>query len=159
MVATTHVHQRRDGDLRRALDADDEIRLHFQPKVAVGTGEIIGAEALARWQHPTRGPVPPVDFIPVLEGTGLIHRVHHPRPRSRAGRGATLAGLRSSDPGGGQRVHPEPYLKILPVDETKVDRSFVCDMAADQSNYVLAGSTVDLGPQPRAGGRGRGRRG
>src|SRR4029453_9150723 len=38
------------------------------------TGQILGAEALARWQHPTRGSVPPVDFIPVLEGTSLIHR-------------------------------------------------------------------------------------
>src|SRR5664280_1449363 len=59
------------GDLRRALDRN-ELVLHYQPKVSISTGDVIGAEALVRWQHPDRGLVPPDDFIPLAEHTGLI---------------------------------------------------------------------------------------
>ncbi|MDD1621073.1 MAG: EAL domain-containing protein [Methylococcaceae bacterium] len=45
--------------------------LHYQPKVNIKTGEIIGAEALIRWQHPERGLLPPAEFLPVIEGTAL----------------------------------------------------------------------------------------
>jgi diguanylate cyclase (GGDEF)-like protein/PAS domain S-box-containing protein len=57
--------------LRRALERQ-EFELHYQPKVNLTTGAIIGAEALIRWLHPTRGLVPPADFIPVAEDCGLI---------------------------------------------------------------------------------------
>jgi diguanylate cyclase (GGDEF)-like protein len=57
--------------LRRALERQ-EFALHYQPKVNLITGAITGAEALIRWTHPTRGPIPPVDFIPVAEDCGLI---------------------------------------------------------------------------------------
>jgi diguanylate cyclase (GGDEF)-like protein len=57
--------------LRRALDADDFV-LHYQPKVALKTGRITGAEALVRWNDPDRGLIEPSDFIPVAEETGLI---------------------------------------------------------------------------------------
>ena len=57
--------------LRRALERN-EFALHYQPKVNLKTGEITGAEALIRWTHPTRGPVPPGQFIPVAEDCGLI---------------------------------------------------------------------------------------
>jgi diguanylate cyclase (GGDEF)-like protein len=59
------------GELRRALDRD-ELVLHFQPKIDVQTGDLIGAEALVRWQHPQRGLVFPDQFIPLAEQTGLI---------------------------------------------------------------------------------------
>jgi diguanylate cyclase (GGDEF)-like protein/PAS domain S-box-containing protein len=59
------------GDLRRALDRG-EILVHYQPIVELGTDAIVGVEALARWQRPGRGLLPPTDFIPLAEETGLI---------------------------------------------------------------------------------------
>ncbi|MCO8271154.1 EAL domain-containing protein [Actinoplanes sp. TRM 88003] len=64
-------HARIGGDLRRGLEAG-EFRLHYQPIVALGAGEVIGVEALVRWDHPTRGLLPPGEFIPAAEATGLI---------------------------------------------------------------------------------------
>jgi predicted signal transduction protein with EAL and GGDEF domain len=58
-------------ELRRALERR-EFSLHYQPKIDLVTGRACCAEALLRWQHPERGAIAPVDFIPVLEETGLI---------------------------------------------------------------------------------------
>jgi EAL domain-containing protein (putative c-di-GMP-specific phosphodiesterase class I) len=60
-----------EGSLRRAL-IQQEFGLHYQPKVDLRTGAITGAEALLRWNHPQRGPIPPAQFIPVAEDCGLI---------------------------------------------------------------------------------------
>ena len=199
------------SDLRGALDHDDEIELHYQPKVSVRTGDVIGAEALARWRHPVRGLIPPNDFIPVLEGTSLIHRftarvidlalgqarrwldeghrvpvavnastrclLDRSFPETVAGalrragvpgdllcieitentvmadpdraievlRRIRELGVSTSIDDFGTGYSSMAYLKILPVDEIKVDRSFVRDMATDHSNYVLVESAVDLG--------------
>ena len=59
------------SDLRKAIERN-ELALVFQPIVELGTGQIIGAEALVRWQHPYRGMVSPMDFIPLAEETGII---------------------------------------------------------------------------------------
>jgi len=60
-----------EESLRRALERQ-EFALHYQPKICMRTGTIIGAEALIRWTHPVRGTIPPAQFIPVAEDCGLI---------------------------------------------------------------------------------------
>ncbi len=59
------------ADLQRAVD-NEEFVVHYQPVIELGTGRIEGLEALVRWQHPVRGLVPPLDFIPLAEETGVI---------------------------------------------------------------------------------------
>ncbi len=60
-----------EGDLRHAIE-HHELELYYQPIIELQTGRIHGFEALIRWNHPQRGLVPPVEFIPVAEETGLI---------------------------------------------------------------------------------------
>ena len=60
-----------ESSLRRALDRG-EFTLYFQPRVDLFSGRVIGAEALLRWRHPDMGLVPPAEFIPILEETGMI---------------------------------------------------------------------------------------
>lgn len=58
------------GDVRSALERCEFV-LHYQPKVNMHTGDVIGVEALIRWQHPDRGLVPPLDFLPSIEGHAI----------------------------------------------------------------------------------------
>lgn len=60
-----------EGDLHRALE-NKQFELHFQPKINLKSGRIVGAEALLRWRHPDKGMISPGEFIPVLETSGLI---------------------------------------------------------------------------------------
>ena len=58
-------------ELRQAIDSSNLV-LHYQPQLSIETGEIVGVEALVRWSHPERGMIPPDQFIPLAEHSGLI---------------------------------------------------------------------------------------
>ncbi len=89
-----------EQEIRRALE-EDELSLRYQPIVELSTREVIGAEALVRWEHPTRGTLAPVEFFPLAEATGLIvplgkFVLDHVCRQARAWQlaGATSAGMR-----------------------------------------------------------------
>jgi diguanylate cyclase len=198
------------GELREALN-NDELVLHYQPKVAAGSGQLLGVEALVRWQHPTQGLLAPAEFIPVAEATTLIQRltsividkalamsrewldrgVRMPvavnvsarslldetfadtvaRALARAAVPADhlcleltestimsdpdralsimqqlrILGVRLSVDDFGTGYSSMAYLKILPVDELKVDRSFVSQMNTSADDTMLVQSAIDLG--------------
>src|SRR3569623_642325 len=67
-------HLRLFGELRQAI-SDRALVLYYQPQINLGTGRIEGVEALARWPHATEGLIPPADFIPMVEQSGLIRPV------------------------------------------------------------------------------------
>jgi diguanylate cyclase (GGDEF)-like protein/PAS domain S-box-containing protein len=198
------------GELRRALERH-ELVLHYQPKAFLADGSIRSVEALVRWQHPERGLVPPDDFIPLVQQTGLIqpltryvidaalrqarawteqgwdlavavnlstrnlldaefpdqvaallarHRVasRHleleitestmledpPRTRAILERLSNM-GIRLSIDDFGTGYSSLAYLKRLPVDEIKIDRSFVMNMDSSEDDATIVRSTIDLG--------------
>jgi diguanylate cyclase (GGDEF)-like protein len=88
MYAAALARMELGSDLLRSLEAS-ELRVQFQPIVDMETRRVQGCEALVRWQHPTRGLISPLDFIPVAEETGIIHEVERWVLRE------ALAGLRS----------------------------------------------------------------
>ncbi|MGM0396265.1 MAG: bifunctional diguanylate cyclase/phosphodiesterase [Bacillota bacterium] len=67
-------HVQLNNDLRNALERD-EFELYYQPQIKLSTGEVLGMEALIRWNHPTKGRVSPADFIPFSEQTGQIDKI------------------------------------------------------------------------------------
>jgi len=197
------------GELQRAID-EGELVLHYQPKLDLRTKQLVGVEALVRWEHPLRGLLTPDQFIPVAEQAGLIdplsrwvlraallqvnawRRIGLEIPVAvnlsmRSFRNEqlpdqigellnvgqtpahllmleitestlmvdplrTLAilkrlramGLRVAIDDFGTGHSSLAYLKHLPVDEVKIDRSFIKDMATDQTDRVIVRCTVDL---------------
>jgi diguanylate cyclase (GGDEF)-like protein len=197
------------AELRQAIQ-HDELVLHYQPKVALRTGEVIGVEALVRWQHPTRGLLPPDQFIPLAERTGAVadltrwvvatalaqhrawreqgidlpiavnlaaanivdvtlpdaiaallerHDVTGDRLECEISEHTVMAdplragevldrlralGVRLSLDDFGTGHSSLAYLKRLPLDEVKIDRSFVAGMADDENDAVIVRSTIDL---------------
>jgi diguanylate cyclase (GGDEF)-like protein len=197
------------ADLRHAVERG-ELALHYQPKAELMTGRVSGVEALLRWNHPEHGLIPPDEFIPIAEHTGLIRpltswvlneAVQQARQWSLKGVHLSMAvnlSVRSLMDGGlpdevanalanasmdatslileitestimadpnraiailrrlsdqgislaiddfGTGYSSLAYLKRLPVNEVKVDRSFVMNMATDQDDLVIVRSTVDL---------------
>ncbi|HSS71641.1 MAG TPA: EAL domain-containing protein [Casimicrobiaceae bacterium] len=196
-------------DLRKAVD-QDELTLVYQPSAALRGGTEHGVEALVRWQHPERGLVTPIEFIPFAEQTGYIRAITrwvlaHAIAQCAAWRGAGLAmnvavnlsardlidaalpdhfagfleryGCAApwitleitesaifDDPGHAtenlQRLHALgcklsiddygtgysslAYLRRLPLDELKIDKTFVTGMARDASDAVIVRSTIEL---------------
>ena len=198
------------SDFRRALDSD-EIVVFYQPIMHMDGSRAHGAEALVRWEHPELGLLPPSDFMPIVEQTGLIGPLtRHVLERAvaqcaawrQAGQELTvsvnlsvrnlldpeLAGLISnllttyrltasaldleitesmlmSDPDRslvtlsrlsqlGVGLSVDDYgtgysslanIRRLPIDELKIDRSFVSPMLSDESDLIIVRSTINLG--------------
>ncbi len=197
------------SDLRQAIERNG-LELHYQPKVDVKTGAVVGVEALARWPHPMRGYVRPDEFIPLAEQTGLIrpltlwvldHALAEAAALTRDGIALTMAvnlSVRNlQDPSLAVQVrdmlqkHGVPAAQLIleitetammseardaveilnglhalgvklsiddfgtgysslgrlrkfPIDEIKIDRSFVMDMLAHQDSGVIVHSVIDL---------------
>ncbi len=198
------------ADLRHAIE-DQELVLHYQPKIAVRSGRVVGVEALIRWHHPARGLIMPSEFIPVARETSLIkeltlHVIDEAGRQWRAwaeqgrrlpiavnistrdlldpgfpGEVATLIGkwrmpvtmlkfevtessvvddprrtedvlerlgamgLRFSVDDFGTGYFSVACLKRLPIDEIKIDPSFVAAMAVHEEDEIIVRSTIDLG--------------
>jgi diguanylate cyclase (GGDEF)-like protein/PAS domain S-box-containing protein len=198
------------GELQRAVD-EGELVLHYQPKLDLRTGQLVGVEALVRWEHPLRGLLAPDQFIPVAEQAGLIEPLsrwvlraalmqvnawrrigleipvavnlsmrnfrdeHLPdKIRELLDMGQTPShllmleitestfmvdlpqtlailhrlramGIRVSIDDFGTGHSSLAYLKRLPVDEIKIDRSFIEDIVNDATDRIIVRCTVDLG--------------
>jgi len=197
------------GELRGALERE-ELVLYYQPQMTLSTGGVMAVEALIRWQHPQRGLIPPDEFIPFVQETGLIKPLTHyvldralrqcrawmdqGRPMKVAVNlamrnlldadlpvdvadllklngvstdllvleitesavisdplrtEAVLArlakmGVRLSVDDFGTGYSSLTYLTRLPIDEIKIDRSFVTNMNSSADKEVVVRSTIDL---------------
>jgi diguanylate cyclase (GGDEF)-like protein len=197
------------SELRSAVD-QEQLRLYLQPKINLRTGEVLGAEALVRWEHPVRGMVPPMRFIPFAEQTGFVrvltmwmieqvaqmshalteqglhlklavnlstrdlmdqelpaklekvltrHQVDptllvleitesaimdDPQRALQTLNRLHAMGLKLSIDDFGTGYSSLAYLKRLPVDELKIDKSFVMNMESDLQDAKIVRSTVDL---------------
>ena len=97
MRISSSLRTAREGALRLALERQ-EFRLLYQPKISLLRDQVVGVEALLRWEHPDDGPVPPLEFIPHAEASGLIVPIGAWVLREACMQAAAWAALRPSDP-------------------------------------------------------------
>src|SRR5205807_2577138 len=127
------------GELRRAIK-EGELVLHYQPKIDLQSRTVTGVEALVRWRHPKRGLLSPETFLPLTEGTILADP-----ERARAVLTRLHAmGVRLAVDDFGTGYSSLMYLKELPVDAVKIDRSFVRDMAIKSDDEIIVRAIIDL---------------
>jgi diguanylate cyclase (GGDEF)-like protein len=120
------------ADLQKALERE-EFELHYQPLVRLEDGAVTGLEALVRWRHPSRGLIPPFDFIPFAEETGLIVEI---------GRWVLREGCRQAKTLRDQ--FPGPVLPSIGIN-LSVKQLFHADIVAD-----VASALTDAGLEPGA---------
>ena len=123
------------ADLRRALE-NDEFRLHYQPIMDIATGAVAGVEALIRWDHPRRGPLPPCEFIPLAEETGLIVPIGRWVVREACRRGRQLQSLHPS--------HRRMYVSVNLSARQLQDTRLVDDVASAIAESGLAADDLVL---------------
>ncbi len=117
-----------EADLRRASQRNEFV-VHYQPTVELATGRIGGFEALVRWQHPRRGLLGPMEFIPLAEETGLILDI-----------GRWVLGQACRQAGAWQRTHPELDLTIAVNVSPRQFRD--PDLVADVDAALRAGALI-----------------
>jgi diguanylate cyclase (GGDEF)-like protein/PAS domain S-box-containing protein len=136
------------NDLRDAL-ARDELVLHYQPVMDLATGAVLGVEALARWRHPSRGPVSPVKFVAVAEETGLAATLDR-WALDRVGRDA--AGLRAALP----RLHVAVNISAAHIGDPDLEKAVLTALgtgalsAAELMLEVTESAMIDNLDQARA---------
>jgi diguanylate cyclase (GGDEF)-like protein len=137
MSAQTLERVELESDLRAGIERG-ELRLHYQPIVTLGSTEIVGFEALVRWQHPTRGLVPPLAFIPLAEETGLIVPI---------GRWVLEAACRQAAKWHRARTDPDATPLFVSVNLSArqfMQSDLVGDVAAVLAETGLEGSALEL---------------
>lgn len=122
-----------ENDLRNAIALEQYV-LHYQPRIDLASGKIVGMEALIRWKHPERGMVSPADFIPVLEETGMILDVGRWALRRAALEHAAWCGM--------GRVPPRIAVNVSPAQLRR--RDFVDHVKDALAAVDRAGERIDI---------------
>jgi diguanylate cyclase (GGDEF)-like protein len=126
---------RLETDLRRAIEKD-QLTLAFQPLISLETGKVAGFEALARWHHPERGPIPPTEFIAVAEESGLIVQL---------GRWALRAACRTLAEWDRRAGSPQPVYMSVNVSAVQFQRDDVVSAVnAALAESGIAGNRLSL---------------